>query len=46
MRVHITLCADDAEQFSHVKERIAERRHGNEPSNAEVVRLLLQDANL
>jgi hypothetical protein len=42
MREQVTLYGSDAEQFRAVKEAIAERRGGNEPSNAETVRLLMQ----
>jgi hypothetical protein len=45
MREQVTLYGDDAEQFRAVKEAIAERRGGNEPSNAETVRLLMQVAD-
>lgn len=44
--VHITLYGDDAEWFEEKKERIAERRDGNEPANAELVRLLMQNGSV
>lgn len=44
--VHITLYGDDAAWFQEMKRRITEDRDGNEPSNAEVARLLMQHANL
>lgn len=45
MRADITLYGDDAEQFEKLKEARAEMRHGNEPSNAEMLRLLMEDYN-
>lgn len=44
MAVDISLYGDDAEQFREIKSRIEEARGGNEPTNAEVVRLLMQEA--
>jgi len=46
MRQQITLRSDDAEQFEEMKQRVADRRGGNEPTNAELVRLLMGRANL
>jgi len=43
MRVNITLYSDDAERFQEVKQRIANQRNGAEPSNSEVVRLLMDE---
>lgn len=40
----ISLYGSDAEQFREIRERVAQARDGNEPSNAEVVRLLMQEA--
>ena len=42
MRVQITLYGDDAEQFLAYREVVGERRDGNEPANAEVVRLTME----
>jgi hypothetical protein len=41
MRTQITLYSDDSEWFEEIKERIAERRDGTEPSNAELLRLMM-----
>lgn len=38
----ITLRGDDSEAFEQFKEAIKEQRHGAEPSNAEVVRMMMQ----
>lgn len=46
MEAHITLYSDDAEWFRDIKKRIARERGGSEPSNAELVRMLMQDADL
>lgn len=43
MRTQITLYGDDSEWFDQVKDDVAERREGSEPSNAEVVRLMMED---
>ncbi|WP_436924964.1 hypothetical protein [Halosimplex amylolyticum] len=43
MRTDITLRGDDSEQFEKLKKARAEKRHGNEPSNAEMLRLLMED---
>lgn len=45
MREQITLYGDDAEQFQMFKQDIAEKRGGNEPSNAEMLRLFMQEAD-
>jgi hypothetical protein len=42
MRERISLYGDDAEWFAELKEEVAERRNGNEPSNAEMLRRLLE----
>lgn len=42
MRVQITLYGDDAEWFINQQQKIAEKRGGSTPSNAEVVRLMLE----
>ncbi len=44
--VHVTLYGDDAKWFEDTKRRVTEDRDGNEPGNAEMVRLLLQHADL
>jgi len=41
MRTQITLQGDDSERFEETRRRISEQRPGSEPSNAEVVRVLL-----
>lgn len=46
MRNQITLCGDDAEQFEQIRERVASRRDGNPPGNAELVRLLMERSNI
>lgn len=44
---HITLYGDTSEWFEETKRRVTEEhRDGHEPSNAEMVRLLLQHADL
>ena len=43
MRTDITLRGDDSEQFKDLKKARAEMRHGNEPTNAEMLRLLMED---
>lgn len=43
---HITLYGDTSEWFEQYRERVAEQRDGHEPSNAELVRLLMQHADL
>lgn len=42
MRARISLYGDDAEWFEELKDEIADRRNGNEPSNAETVRLMME----
>jgi len=44
MRERISLYGDDAEWFAELKAEVAERRNGNEPSNAEMLRLLMEDS--
>ena len=41
MKTQITLRGDDSDQFEKLRDRIAEDRPGSEPSNAEVVRVLM-----
>jgi len=41
MKTQITLRGDDSEEFEQLRERIADQRPGSEPSNAEVVRVLM-----
>lgn len=41
-RARMSLYGDDASWFRDVREDMAEGRNGNEPSNAEVVRKLLE----
>lgn len=41
-RVQIALYGDDAEWFQELKANVAERRDGTEPSNPEVVRLMME----
>jgi len=43
MRERISLYGDDAEWFAELKEEVAERRSGNEPSNAEMTRRLMEE---
>lgn len=43
MRTDITLHGADAEQFEELKEARAEQRNGNEPGNAEMLRLLMEN---
>jgi hypothetical protein len=45
-REDITLTGDDARWFNAARQRVAEQRDGHAPGNAELVRLLLQDADL
>ena len=40
----ITLYGDESEWFQDVKENIARNRNGVEPSNAEVVRRLMEES--
>lgn len=41
-RSQVTLYDTDTEQFSSIKDEIKNSRNGNEPSNAETLRLLMQ----
>jgi len=43
MREDITLYGDDADWFEDLKEARAELRGGNKPSNAEMLRLLMEE---
>lgn len=45
-RVTITLHGESAEWFREVKRDVEQQRDGCTPSNAELVRLLLHDADL
>jgi len=40
-RCQITLQGDDADRFTDTAERVAELRGGAEPSNAEIVRMMM-----
>lgn len=42
----IKLSGTDAEHFREIRESIAERRNGHHPSNAEVVRRLMEETSL
>ena len=42
MRERISLYGDDADWFAELKEEVAERRNGHEPSNAEMTRILME----
>lgn len=42
MRTQITLYGDDSEWFEDYKQEVAEQRDGNEPSNAELLRMMMQ----
>lgn len=41
-RKQITLYGDDAEWFEELQSDVADDRNGNEPSNAELTRLMMQ----
>jgi len=41
MRTQITLQGEDSEEFEQVRQSIEEERPGSRPSNAEVVRVLM-----
>ncbi|MDG5778196.1 hypothetical protein VB773_01460 [Haloarculaceae archaeon H-GB2-1] len=41
----ITLRGDDSDRFEEVRNRITRKRPGSEPSNAEVVRVLMDDCS-
>ncbi|MDS0280625.1 hypothetical protein [Haloarcula onubensis] len=41
MKTQITLRGTDSEEFERTRQRISEQRPGSEPSNAEVVRVLM-----
>lgn len=42
-RERITLSGDDAEWFRDIRQTIAKRRDGYQPTNAEVARLMMED---
>jgi hypothetical protein len=42
MRTQITLYGDDSEWFEDLKEDVADHRDGNEPTNAELARLMME----
>jgi len=44
MMTQITLRGDDSETFEQVRKRIDRELPGSEPSNAEVVRILMDDS--
>lgn len=44
--MHATLYGEDAEWFEELKQEVAERRNGSEPSNAEMLRILMEQADL
>ncbi|WP_176696670.1 hypothetical protein [Haloparvum sedimenti] len=41
-RTQVTLRGGDTEQFEEIRSEIADARGGNEPSNAETLRMLMQ----
>ena len=41
-REQVTLYGDDAEWFRSLREQVADKRSGTEPSNAELARLMMQ----
>lgn len=46
MANRITLRGDDADYFEEFKDQVAQARGGSEPSNAEVVRLMMQSLDV
>ncbi|MFB9813096.1 hypothetical protein [Haloarcula sebkhae] len=44
MMTQITLRGDDSDRFEEARERIDRELPGSEPSNAEVVRILIDDS--
>jgi len=42
MRTQITLYGEDSEWFEDLKEDVGEQRDGNEPANAELARMMMQ----
>jgi hypothetical protein len=42
MRKQITLYGEDSEWFEDLQEEVGELRDGNEPANAELVRMMMQ----
>lgn len=45
-RTQITLYGDDAARFERLKDRVADERPGGKPSNAEMVRVLMDEADV
>lgn len=45
-RIQIALYGDDADRFERYKEEIAERRDGVEPSNPEVLRVIMTECEI
>lgn len=45
-KLSITLRGDDVEWFESFRERIAEKRNGHEPGNTEVLRRLMETADV
>ena len=45
MRTQITLYSDDSEWFEEIRSQVAEKRGGAAPSNAELVRLMMEQYN-
>ncbi|WP_255198015.1 hypothetical protein [Halorarius litoreus] len=41
MREQASLYSDDADRFAWYREQVAERRNGVEPSNSELLRLMM-----
>lgn len=41
MREQASLYSDDADRFARIREQVAERRDGAEPSNSELLRLMM-----
>jgi hypothetical protein len=42
MRVQLTLRSDDADWWEDLREEVADRRDGNEPTNAEMARMMME----
>jgi len=42
MREQVTLYGDDARQFAAYRKAVGDRRDGNAPGNAELVRLMME----
>lgn len=41
-RTQITVRGDDTEQFEEIREEISDARDGNDPTNAETLRMMMQ----